>query len=365
VPSRPGHRRAYIDSARGIAVLLMIEAHTLDAWTRSSAKHGDVFRDATILGGFAAPLFLWLAGLAVVLSASRTAEKTGSKASAVTIACTRGLEIFILAFLFRLQAFIVSPGSYTVTLFRVDILNVMGPAMVATALVWALSQRTVSRVALFAALATMVAMVTPVVRLFSPVGRLPTWIQWYIRPSGDYTTFTLFPWAGFVFAGGAVGALVAAARGERTDRQLHAALVISGTALIALGFYTSDLPSIYRASSFWTSSPTWFAMRVGIVMVTLSVLYTVDLLWYPVAAWGLDRLAFLGRASLFIYWIHVELVYGYATWPIRRRLPLWGTACAYLVFCVLMYHAVVLRDRVVGRWRAPRGLGSASQAVTA
>ena len=30
------HRRAYVDWARGIAVLLMIEAHTVDAWTRLS-----------------------------------------------------------------------------------------------------------------------------------------------------------------------------------------------------------------------------------------------------------------------------------------------------------------------------------------
>src|SRR5262249_59031021 len=31
-------RRAYIDWARGLAVLLMIEAHAIDAWTRTSDK---------------------------------------------------------------------------------------------------------------------------------------------------------------------------------------------------------------------------------------------------------------------------------------------------------------------------------------
>ena len=50
--------------------------------------------------------------------------------AAVEMICRRGLEIFILAFLFRLQGFIVTPGSHPVTLFRVDILNIMGPAMV-------------------------------------------------------------------------------------------------------------------------------------------------------------------------------------------------------------------------------------------
>src|SRR5438128_1632347 len=110
--SSPSPRRTYIDWARGFAVLLMIEAHTLDAWTRAADKRDLLFRDLTILGGFAAPLFLWLVGLASVLSASRTAERTGRRGAAFDAIARRGLEIFVLAFLFRLQAFVVSPGSY-------------------------------------------------------------------------------------------------------------------------------------------------------------------------------------------------------------------------------------------------------------
>ena len=64
-----------------------------------------------------------------------------------------------------------------------------------------------------------------------------------------------------------------------------------------------------------------------------------------------------GRGSLFIYWIHVELVYGYATWPIRHRLALWQTAFAYVLFCALMYGALILRDRflIVLRTRSSGG----------
>ena len=59
----------------------------------------------------------------------------------------------------------------------------------------------------------------------------------------------------------------------------------------------------------------------------------------------------MGRASLFIYWIHVELVYGYASWLWRHRLPLWGTAVAYIAFSLLMFGAIVLRDGLVSAWR--------------
>ena len=73
------------------------------------------------------------------------------------------------------------------------------------------------------------------------------------------------------------------------------------------------------------------------------------------SAWQ-DPLAQMGRGSLFVYWIHVELVYGYASWLWRGRLPLWGTAAAALMFTALMYYAVVVRDRVVrtGKMRGGR-----------
>jgi len=341
----------------------MIHAHTTDAWTRASAKSTHMFREVTVLSGFAAPLFLWLAGVALVLSAERVAVRGGSRTAAFETVCRRGLEIFILAFLFRLQAFVLSPGSYPVSIFRVDILNIMGPALVLAAIVWLLCPRTGTLVACYAAGATLLAMATPIVRASPAVDALPTWLQWHMRPTGDYTTFTLFPWAGFVFAGGACGALIAAARDKAGERRVQIALAVSRAALVALGVYTSTRPSLYRVSTFWNSSPTWFAIRTGILMLALALLYALGQI--SVRLKGSDPLARLGRSSLFVYWIHVELVYGYTTWPIRGRLPLWGTAIAFAVFSVLMYGAVILRDRIVDAWRNRRRLGPAAETATA
>ena len=375
------HRRAYIDWARGLAVLLMIEAHTTDAWTRAVDKKTVLYRDANILGGFAAPVFLWLAGLSVVLAATRTVERTGSRAQAVEAIVRRGLIIFILAFLFRIQAFIVSPGNHVVTIFRVDILNIMGPAIVVAGLAWSIASSTATRVAVLSAIAAAVSLLTPIVRASPLVDHLPVWFQWYMRPAGELTVFTLWPWAGFVFAGAASGALLASARDDRAERRVNAAIGAAGAALILLGFYTAARPSIYAASSFWTSSPTWFAIRVGILMLALSWLYglgqlvgqpdpaispepTGSSLGSRLRATGLRPFARswqaplerLGRHSLFIYWIHVELVYGYSSWLWRHRLPLWGTAIAYVLFCALLYRAIGWRDRFVDFWRTrPRG----------
>ena len=65
---RPG-RRTYLDVLRGVAVLIMIEAHVIDSWTRVADRRSRAFGESLILGGFGAPLFLFLAGIAVAMSA--------------------------------------------------------------------------------------------------------------------------------------------------------------------------------------------------------------------------------------------------------------------------------------------------------
>jgi len=355
-----GCRRVYLDWSRGVAVLLMILAHTADAWTRPADRHLAAFSWTMVLGGFAAPLFLWLAGLAVALSASRVARTSDGRGDAVRVICKRGLEIFILAFLFRLQAFIVTPGSDAITIFRVDILNVMGPSIVAVGLVWALGASTGARAVWYGAVGAAVALVTPLVRTAAIVNELPVGLQWYVRPASDLTTFTLFPWAGFVFAGAACGVLLSTTGDIRAERRMQSAFGAAGVILVVVGFYTSTRVSIYPQSNFWTSSPTWFAIRTGVLMMAVAVSYMVSR-----SSLRLRPLERFGRSSLFVYWVHVELVYGYASWPLRFHLPLWGSLAACAAFSLLMYGAVVFRDRIVKNWRARLRRRSAPQPATA
>ncbi|MFN7984792.1 MAG: heparan-alpha-glucosaminide N-acetyltransferase domain-containing protein [Vicinamibacterales bacterium] len=345
-------RRHYIDWARGIAVLIMIHAHVLDAWTLPAERKSLAFGYLNVLGGFAAPLFLWLAGLSLMLSAARGLTRGQRRADVAATLMRRGAEIFVLAFIFRAQSFIVSPGNPLVSLLRVDILNIMGPSLVGAAFLWRLApgQRWASWSC--AAAGTAIALVTPLARTANWVSALPPALQWYITPVGNHSTFTLFPWAGFVFVGAATGIILAStgAREGRTVRLLSLAGFILTVGCYALSFR----PSIYQVSSFWTTSPTYFGMRVGILMLALSALYAAA----PVAAlapaaW--NALARFGRHSLFVYWVHVELVYGYATAVLHHRLPVWGTGIAYVLFTVLMYASLDLRDRLVSWWSDRHG----------
>ena len=47
-------RRGYLDWLRGLAVLVMIEAHILDSWTRYDQRDSAMFGASMILGGLGA-----------------------------------------------------------------------------------------------------------------------------------------------------------------------------------------------------------------------------------------------------------------------------------------------------------------------
>jgi acyltransferase len=239
----------------------------------------------------------------------------------------------------------------------------MGPAIVAAGLLWGLVASRGWQVVTYAAVAVTLAMLTPIVRAAAWVNRLPIWFQWHLRPAGEHTMFTLLPWAGFVFAGAAIGVFIAAARDAGAARRLHAWLGLSGALVIGFGFYTASLPTIYQQSSFWTSSPAYFAIRVGILMLVLATVFAIAEL-AAVRNLSFRPLERMGRASLFIYLVHVEIVYGYATWPLRLRLRVWQTLVAFAVFSLFMYAVLSLRDRLMSL-RSRRAAGNPAPGTAA
>jgi uncharacterized membrane protein len=334
-------RRDYLDWLRGIAVLIMIEGHTIDAWTRAADRDRASFGYAIILGGFGGPIFLFLAGAAVSLAAGSRVGKGMSRHDAAAVGRARGWRIFGLAFLFRAQSILLSGGDW-MDLFKVDILNIMGLAMVAAAALWGASRSDRWRIALLAAGAVVLTMTTPIVRAAPVLSSIPDPVEWYIRPNPGRSTFTLFPWAGFLLAGAALGVWLDSARTDAAERRIMLALAIGGPAAAFLSYGAALLPPLYTQASFWTSSPTFFFLRVGVLLALVPTAYAVSRRFRSVSA----PLEYFGRASLFVYWIHVEMVYGVVSIWIHRRLSLERWVLAFVVFTVALFWLAKLKDRL-------------------
>jgi uncharacterized membrane protein len=349
---RPG-RLGCIDWMRGLAIVIMIEAHVTDAWTLPGVRATFAYGCATILAGFAAPMFLFLAGLSGALAAASGERKTGDAARAAARVRRRGWEVFGLAYLFRLQAYVLNPKAMIAGVLKVDILNIMGPSIVAAAALWQVGRTFRRRLLVLGLAMAGVMLVTPLVRTTPLIDPLPSLLQWYLRPTPGRNNFTFFPWAGFVFAGGLVGVVLERARSLGRERLLHAWVAPGGLIVAAACYAGSYLPSIYADSFFWTSSPMFFLLRVGLVCSTLSVIYFYELRPRLLGRWWhwASPMALFGQSSLFVYWVHVELVYGIFSSPLHRKLALWDVAVAFAIFSVGMFLLVLLKNACVARWK--------------
>lgn len=166
-------------------------------------------------------------------------------------------------------------------------------------------------------------------------------LQGYVRAIGDNANFSILPWGGFVFAGAWFGRLLAGPRDAAADRALHIRIALAGLAIFVVAFAGSYVPAL-TPSKFWTNSTSFFLMRIGVMLMLVSLAWawmrrkTADH-WSPMVVFG--------QTSLFVYWVHVEVVYGFPTYPLRHELSILGWLVAYAVFTLLMLGAAMLWQR--------------------
>ena len=337
-------RLGYLDWLRGLTVLVMIEAHAFDAWTLPEQKARAAYGWLMVLGGMAAPAFLFMAGVAVALGAAAHLRRGRSPVEAARLVERRGWQIFLYAFVFRLQSYMLGGFSNPAGVLKVDILNIMGPAIVAAASVWRMPGGRLRRALLLAGAAVLAAISTPAIRDAVWLSAWPDPLEWYFRPDPGKGTFTLFPWAAFVLAGAVLGVALDGGR-DWPPWRLQAAIALTGLVLVAASYWASWQAPLFPTARFWTTSPAFFGLRVGglVVLVAVAWLWSVRP-WPPVVA--VRPLEVLGVGSLFVYWVHVELVYGGATQPLRRRLTLEQGAVAWLLFTAGMYFLLLGWNRL-------------------
>jgi uncharacterized membrane protein len=297
-----------------------------------------------VVAGFGAPSFMFLAGITMSLAAGRRQRSGLPDAEVAATARWRGAYILVLAFLFRAQSWLVSGGP-PARMLKVDILNVMGVSMIAAALLWSVGRSRGTRAALLALAAAACAMFTPVIRDASMLSEGPDALVSYLRAVPGSGTFTLFPWAGFLLAGAGIGLWLDSVRSPDEERRVMMALVGVGLALGLGGYAASFLPSIYAHSDYWTSSPTYFFIRLGLLTLALPVAHA----WNAALA-GWSPLQDFGRSSLFVYWVHVELVYGVISTPLHGTLTFTWAVAGFVLSSTFMFLLVRAKDGVVARW---------------
>jgi uncharacterized membrane protein len=340
-------RRPYIDWLRGVAVLTMIEWHVLDAWSLRAGRGGLTWTVIQTVGGFAAPLFLFLAGVAIPFAISGKLRRGDSADDAAWSVQKRGWEVFAIAHLFRFQSFLLNPTATLASILRPDILNILGLGLAGTSWLSGRAMRSHRRVLWLLVPAVVIFALTPLSRVWSWPGDLPGRLEAYIRPGNGLGVFQIFPWAGYVPFGAFLGCFLLEARNDAEERRVLVRFLAGGATAAAVGAISYFIDPNGRAM-FWAGPYTSLLMRTGLLTAALAASKWV------VAAQPASLLAPLilfGQTSLFVYMVHVELAYGVWSLPIHGKLPLpWALAALTGVYIAMYFAAKWWAERPARPW---------------
>jgi uncharacterized membrane protein len=353
-------RLAYIDWMRGLACVLMFQTHCYDAWLSPDARQSKFFMYSQLGGTFPAPLFLFLAGISFALVTEKLWRNNLPPAQIARATIRRGAEIFGFGLLFRLQEYLIAWGWAPLSdLLRVDVLNTIGLSMMLMGLVcWLVlwihrgARTRIALVLTSAGTAALISLLTP------PLWTTwrPNWLPWplesYINGVHNVGTpqawlFPIFPWTAFAFAGLATGFIL---QSEWTrERQTLIFLLAGATGLgfIAGARWLDAQPhQLYAVYDYWHTSPNFFLVRVGMLLTILTASYAWCR-WGP-GQWSFSPLIQLGQASLLVYWVHLEFVYGRFSILPKHSQSIRTASLGLLTIFLAMLLLAFLRTRLKG-----------------
>jgi uncharacterized membrane protein len=355
VAKKRANRLPFLDWTRGLAATIMLQGHTYHSFLRPELRETGPYIISQFVGGIAPAIFLFLTGTTLAFMMHRLERQRVSRLDRVMAGLRRAGYLFTLALAFRLQMWLFAwPHSPWTDLLRVDILNCMGLGLAAVAWLGAMTNE--QRVHAGVIVGLLIACAAPLIPSPDPNG-IPNLLQMYFAP--DYRYFSFFPWASFIGFGLGFGAIL---RQVPVNESVFMHRTMQWVAILGFGLiisaqYFSNLPySLYPSTDFWLNSPGLVLIKLGIIMVLLSVTF----LWtHHGAGQGWSWVRELGTNSLLVYWIHIELVYGrwFGYW--KERLDLWQCTIGSLVLIVAMIALCELRKRVnLGVLRGRLRMGS-------
>ncbi len=355
-----------VDWLRGLAVVLMIQTHLYDAWCSHAAKVTAAYAWTRFLGGIPSRLFLLLVGVSMAIRYEGQIARKVDHRTMVHTAAKRGAEVLLLAYLFRLQEYILGGCYDWRDLFRVDILNCIGAAMIATAYISA-PRRGRPQIAVALLAAAVCVALGPIVGPAHFPHFLPRPLTSYLGGQRPMAWFPLFPWLAWPLVGVALGHYWV--RMSRDKRSQAIAFLTTGVVGLAMTYAVILIrrhdPHIIRYPSELVQQmgPGTFFYRLGYMGPLALGAYLATRVF---SRFSFSMMRQFGQTSLLVYWVHVELCYGLLLGRLHGKLSMFWATVALGLMIAAMLGLSVLQTKYWHGWPRRKlerpGLSQASSA---
>ena len=356
----PQTRLQFIDAARAVAILLMLEGHFISFTLAPEwQSRGHPFYETWhYVRGMTAPMFFTVTGLvfAYLLSGAREPGFFGVRR--VRRGFIRAGELLLWGYLLQLDVRHLgnlSNGHPDAWSGGFHVLQCIGVGLLGLLLIFGLLRR-------WGLLPLMIGYTTLALGMFLlevvlsnhtgyvPAGA-PAWLQNPLK--GPLSNFPIAPWLGYTFYGAVLGVFVRIREGVTHPLlMLGVGLLLrgcgkwidQGLAVLILNLTNTRMESAVI--------PTGFHMRVGEMLLVLGVLIWIEKRFHPLPA----RFLTVGRNTFFIYVAHTIVLYG-AIFGIglnqfwKEALNPWQAALGAVIFCGAFAWAAQGVEPAAKRWK--------------
>ena len=284
----------------------MLQGHAFDAWLAPQYRGGEWFWLSQFMGGFPAPIFLFLVGVSLALVLDRMRQKGASTWAMVQRVVKRGSWILLLAYAYRLEQYLVwYPAARWSDFFRIDTLNCIGASSIVIGLCSVMWKTRRQNLIAMGGLAALTVLMTPFI--YPLRAGVPDIVLDYLNGNGHSYYFSIFPWVAFALTGMTFGYALLEARERRMESRFFSWIVVCGILSSAIALWLPVFPLEYGFFDYSLTSPHFFLLRLGWLSVILYGAYRWSIRstaksWAPMQT--------MGKASLLVYWVHMDLVYG-------------------------------------------------------
>jgi uncharacterized membrane protein len=337
------NRIIFIDLMRAFAVLQMVQGHTTDVLLAGSYRSTDfpVYTVWLFMRGMTAPIFMFSAGT-VFTYLFRLVREPFAKNPRTKKGFKRVLLLLFLGYLLRYPtATIVNFSRVTAEQWQifmaVDVLQCIGMGIFFLMVCVYIAEKFhindylvfIIGTLLFFTLNPLIANINWTEILTAPVA------GYFYQGTGSQ--FPLFPWVGYVIAGGVFGSYLKTAK-------FSYRVFITGGILFAGALIINFLLQNYFSAGFenWPESPFFPIMRLGFVLMLNAIVAFISLKVETIPRF----LILVGRNTLLIYIVHLMILYGSAWNPglillFNQSLDVWKTVGMVLGMLTLMSLMVI------------------------
>lgn len=305
---RPNSRFIFLDVARGLAVLWMIQVHITSVFIDPAIHVNTSFDILNVTNGYVAPTFIFLAGAGFWIAMSRKINDYLHGGKPLNLYVRRLFYILWCAFtlhipFYSLERTLMASVEELLPGLQVDVLHtIVYSTFVGLAFVFI--GRSIKNVTRLSAVAALFV-------LFS------SWWVWTEFPSSS--PFPMFPWSFYFFAGVTLTSVFM----RSTNKSMMSKIWIASGLLVPVVLFTlklSTLPAPWSLDIWWKATPSILLFCCTATLTLLGILYLNE-----------DRLQrsrigkflqVVGQESLFMYVSHLILVYGKAAQTAQHMIGL-------------------------------------------